>query len=175
MENYDQTFTENLINVVQNKEYGLYQARPKTAFDSVTVEKHNSDESISEYGGIIREFNNDLAVFSTLSSDPSERNRLMTKAEELIKGFRKEYGELTRLSDAVIKEYYDSLNEGYFTVKIKPRRVISKGLIVKCGIVFVIGAALAYVMVIFFSSVSDARKIGRKKKQMKKIKEKGDA
>ncbi len=65
MDNYDQTFTENLINVIQNDQYGLYQARPKTAFDTVVEQKHEADESIAEYGAVIKQYNKELEIYGT--------------------------------------------------------------------------------------------------------------
>lgn len=171
MANYDQTFTENLINVVQNEEYGLYQARPKTAFDTVTVQKHESDESIAEYGSKINEYNRELEIFNSIVREPEEHDRLIAKCEELMTQFKKEYEEISSIACEVVTEYYNDVNENFITAKIRDRGLISKGLIIKTGFVFALGAVFAFVFVVFASSVRDSQKLKRKKKLIKSIKQ----
>ncbi|MBQ8526782.1 MAG: LapA family protein [Clostridia bacterium] len=63
MQNYDQTFTENLINVVRDEAQGLYQARPKTAFDKVVTKNNTAEEFVSEYRESINNLNQELVIF----------------------------------------------------------------------------------------------------------------
>ena len=170
MENYDQTFTENLINVIQNNEYGLYQARPKTAFDSVVAAKHLSDENVAEYGTKIYVFEKELDIYKNVMTTPEEHKRLTGKCEELLSKFRADYDKLTLTAKEVVTEYYNKTNENYLAAKITPRGLVSKAFIIKLGIAFAIGAMFAFVMAIFFSSMADRARVKRKKKLINKIK-----
>ena len=170
MQNYDQTFTENLINVIQNEEYGLYQARPKTAFDTVSRQKHEADESVSEYETKINIFENELDIYANVITTPEEHERLTKKCDNLISTFKTEYSDLTKKSNAVIKEYFNSTNENYITANIKPKSLINKSAFVKTAIAFSLGAGFAFVVVVMVTSISDKRKIKQKQQLIAEIK-----
>lgn len=172
MTNYDQTFTENLINVIQNREYGLYQARPKTAFDTVVNQKHSADESVAEYSAKIARLNNELYTFSTIEQTPEEKSRLIAKCENLMADFEAEYEKLSKDAVLFVDEYYNSVNENYLSSKISTKSVLNKSLILNMGVVFAFGAALAFVAFVILSSVSDSRKLKRKHKLIRSIKNK---
>lgn len=171
MKNYDQTFTENLINVIQNKDYGLYQARPKTAFDTVSRQKYGADEKVAEYGTNINLFSRELLVYQNIVSTPSESKRLNDKCAKLLSDFRDEYDKLTADTIEVITEYFNTTNENYISSKVEKRGLISKGVIIKLGIAFMIGAVLSFVILVFISSMKDKKKLDKKREQIKKIRE----
>lgn len=173
MTNYDHTFTENLINVVQNKEYGLYQARPKTAFDTVVQQKHEAEEAVAEYTAKINEFNTELQRYSSIVQTPEEHSRLTQKCEELMAAFEAEYTELSQLAGEVVTEYYNAVNENYLSAKISKKGLFTEAFLVKMGISFLIGAMLAFVTVVLISSVYDSMRLKRKKRQIKSIKQGG--
>lgn len=168
--NYDQTFTENLINVVQNKEYGLYQARPKTAFDSVVVQKHDADENVARYGSKITKYNNELSIYNTVVQNPEEHNRLIAKCNELTAQFKKEYEDLSAAACEVVEAYYNDRNETFIEAKVSSRKLLSKALIMNMGIVFLFAAALAFVAAVAALSILDTQKLAHKKKLMREIK-----
>lgn len=168
--NYDQTFTENLINVVQNKEYGLYQARPKTAFDSVVVQKHDADENVARYGAKIMKYNNELSIYNTVVQNPEEHNRLIAKCDELTAQFKKEYEELSAAACEVVAAYYNDRNETFIEAKVSSRKLLSKALIMNMGVVFLLAAALTFVVTVAALSILDSQKLAHKKKLMKEIK-----
>lgn len=171
MKNYDQTFTENLINVIQNKDYGLYQARPKTAFDTVSKQKYSADEKVAEYETNINLFSQELMIYQNIQTAPAESKRLNDKCEKLLSDFRSEYDKLTTDTVEVITEYFNATNENYVSSKVEKRGLISKGLIIKLGIVFLVGAVLSFIILVFVSSLKDKKKLDRKREQIKKIRE----
>ncbi len=170
MKNYDQTFTENLINVIQNEAYGLYQARPKTAFDTVSRQKHEANESVSEYGSKISIFQKELGIYQNVITTPAEHARLLAKCDSLIEAFKNDYLSLTTVSNKVVEEYYHSVNEGYLTAKITSKGLLSKNLIVRMGISFCLGMALAFVLTVIALSFGDRVKVNKRKKLISSIK-----
>lgn len=171
MINYDQTFTENLINVVQNEKYGLYQARPKTAFDTVVVNKHDADENIAQYTNKITKYNDELYNYTNVVQTPEEHTRLAAKCEKLMASLRNDYAELTELTREIVDECYITENESYLSAKVKHRKLLSKSLAVKLIIVFMLGAVLAFVCFVFLSTVRSGRKIKKKKELIDLIKQ----
>lgn len=169
--NYDQTFTENLINVVQNEEYGLYQARPKTAFDTVVVQKHDADENIADYDSKIKQYNDELYIYNTVFLEPEEHDRLVNKCNGLMEQFKKDYESLSDTACQVVTAYYNDRNETFIKAKVTSRRLLSKGLIINIGAVFSIAAILAFICAVAIQSIHDSRSLNRKMKQMKEIKE----
>lgn len=170
MTNYDHTFTENLINVIQNEEYGLYQARPKTAFDTVVKQKHEAEENLADYGAKINEFREDLARYENVEKTKDENARLTKKCETLIKDFEDAYIKLSKTACEVVTEYHNEVNEEYITSKVTKKNVLSKTLLIKMGIVFLLGAVMTFVVAVLVTSVKDSAKINRKKKQIIEIK-----
>ncbi len=175
MANYDQTFTENLINVVQNEQYGLYQARPKTAFDTVVNQKHDADESAAEYRAEISQCSQELAVYNTVVQTPEEHGRLISKSDHLMEAFRQEYESLSAVARDVVTSYYNAVNENYVTAKISSRELLSNSLILKMGTAFVFGAAAAFVLVVFAWSFLDRRKLKRRKQLFRAIQQTEEA
>lgn len=171
MTNYDHTFTENLINVIQNKEYGLYQARPKTAFDTVVSQKHEAEENLADYGAKLNELREDLARYESVKNTMEENERLTKKCETLIKDFEDTYVELSNVACEVVTEYHNDVNQGYITSKVKKKNILSKTLLIKMAIVFMLGAVMAFVVAVLITSAKDSAKINRKKKQIIEIKQ----
>lgn len=170
MTNYDQTFTENLINVVQNDAYGLYQARPKTAFDTVVVQKHEADEGIVEYGAKISQYQNELDIYNTIEQTPEEHDRLINKCNKLMAQFKEDYQTLSENACKVVTAYFNDKNENFIVAKVATRKVLSRSLIMNTGIVFLLAAISAFAVAVAMTSVSDSKKLNRKRKLMKEIK-----
>lgn len=168
--NYDQTFTENLINVVQNNEYGLYQARPKTAFDTVVIQKHDADENMVEYNSKVKSYKDELNIYNTVVKTQEEHDRLITKCNELMTKFKAEYEKLSKSACQVVTAYFNDKNENFIEAKVTSRSILSKSLIVNMGVVFVIAAIFAFVVMVAVLSAADSNKLKRKRKQMKEIK-----
>ena len=170
MTNYDHTFTENLINVVRDNTQGLYQARPKTSFDTVVAQKNESQEAVAEYKEALNVLDRELIRLSNATTVPEEYARLEEKCEKLLDSFVDEYNELTIVAREIIAEYLDDTNGEFILAKIKKKGLISLGLLIDLGIAFVVGALLLFVLGIMGSMLSDAAALRRKLKQMAQIK-----
>lgn len=173
MENYDHTFTENLINVVRDETQGLYQARPKTAFDTVVTQKHEAEEFSAEYAMELDLLNNELARYSSVEQSGEEYERLCARCDEYLAGLRTEYQELADSAISVVEEYYNETNRGYLTADITERELFTSGLVVNAGIMFALGAVIAFIVAIAFSVVRDGVVLRRKKKLLESIKQSG--
>ena len=138
--------------------------------NSRTFALNSSNESVSEYSSKISIFSKELDIYDDVVMTPEEHERLIVKSDGLIDAFEKEYDELSTLANEVVEEYYNKVNEEFISTKITPKGLISKNLIVKMGIAFLLGVALAFVIAVFVISYEDRRKINDKKKLIESIK-----
>lgn len=167
--NYDHTFTENLINVVRDDKQGLYQARPKTAFDQVVDKKNAETELVAEYQTDIEFLNEDLTRFASVKSQADENKRLSAKADLLLKELQKEYNELTSIAKEVVSEYLNETNKHYITASVEKDSIFSTRLLIKMGIMFLVGAVFVFVFSVWLSLLADGRELRRKKKMLEEI------
>lgn len=170
MANYDQVFTENLIVPVRDDDYGLYQARPKTAFDKVAKMKHEDEEEAANYAGRLSVFWDDLGKYYAEQEQNEEHDRLAAKCDELIAAFESKYAALTSTASDVIKEYFNDANDKYITAKIEKRNIFNKSMVVKFFIVFAVAAAAAFIASTLIREMIDASEMRKKKKLLKEIK-----
>ncbi len=171
VKNYDHTFTENLINVVRDDKQGLYQARPKTAFDTVVTQNNEELESVAHFKTEIAILNEDLEKFSSIDRSNEEKQRLIKKADDLFAGLDKEYTELTAVSADIVEEYLNFSNKNYISATVEKDSIFSKRLFVKLLVVFFIGALIVFIMSIGASVIRDNRDIKKKKKMLEDIRE----
>lgn len=170
MENYDHTFTENLIVVIESDNYGLYQARPKTAFDTVAAQKYESDENYADYDARLLQLNNELTGFALNNATPAEKSRMLAKSDALIGDFERKYRELSDFAVEIVEEYYKEVNKKYLDYYITGNGLISKELFIKEGVVFALGMTIMFVVMVLFKTLNDARKLRKRKRMIRKIK-----
>ncbi len=168
-EAYDHTFTENLIVVAYNRDDGLYQARPKTAFDTVVDRKHEAVENVANYDTTITVLTNELNNYSTAVADDAEYSRLMEKCGELISAFEEDYKEITSVSKDVVEEFSNRLNKSYLKYDVKESHIVSRGFIVKTGIAFCLGIMAMFMLYVVLSLYGDRKKMKAKEKMLRKI------
>lgn len=110
---YDHTFSENIIIVSVNEENGLYQARPKTAYDTVTQQALDAGVAASTAGNIA---DNNKLLIDEYSASMGNGQDVMAKlkiADGMVEEIIAEYDRLTELSTATITEYLNKLNSSY--------------------------------------------------------------
>ncbi len=169
MDNYDHTFTENLINVVRDETQGLYQARPKTAFDTIVEQKHDADEMTAEYGAEIELLNQEISHYGSVAQSGEEYERLCARCEEYLDELKTEYEDLADRAISVVEEYYNKTNENYITADVTEREVFSTDLIVGAGGAFLLGAVVMFIICIAISVIQDRVMLRRKKKLLASI------
>lgn len=163
--NYDHTFTENLIVVSANEENGLYQARPKTAYDTVVQQLLAAEGDAAEYNVAIRQDNDDLYEYSLVATTTDEYARLCGKAETLLSEFDKEYNELIQTASVTIDDYINHRNNDIFSADISHVSLVNTSLLIKLAVVFVLGAAAALVFYII-TGASSLRRIEKHRKDV---------
>ncbi len=168
-DSYDHTFTENLIVVTIHEQNGLYQARPKTAFDTVVGNKHEATKSVEEYEAKINVLRNQLSGFSTNVVSDSEYNRLCEKCETLLKELESEYTAVSEIAKIVVKEYGNSINKAYVKFNITDKNLFSSSFFVNTGLTFAIGAAIAFILCVGISVIVDNMKMRKKDKMLYNI------
>lgn len=171
MDNYDHTFTENLINVVRDETQGLYQARPKTAFDTIVEQKHYAGEQTAEYGAEINLLNQEISRYGGVAGSGEEYARLCARCEEYLDGLKLEYDDLADKAVSVVEEYYNKTNENYITADVTEREIVSTDLIVEAGGAFCFGAVILFIICIVISVIQDSVVLRRKKRLLANMKQ----
>lgn len=166
---YDHTFTENLIVVAYDDADGLYQARPKTAFDTVVEQYHDSKNAAVEEKVKIQELEADKANYSAITALSEEYLRLCAKCEELQAEFEQEYLTLGEKAKAVVSEYLSDSNEGYLKSKVSKKELFPQDFLLKLGISFVLGAMLIFIAHTGWLILKDRQKLRKKTKILRKI------
>ena len=170
MDNYDHTFTENLINVVRDENQGLYQARPKTAFDTIVEQKHDADEMTAQYSSDIILLNQEIWRAQSMSQSTEEYTRLSALCDGYLSELKTEYDALTDKAVSVVEEYYNDINEGYMTASVTHREIFDLDLFVGSGLAFALGAVMAFIICIAYNVIQDNVMLRRKKKLLESIK-----
>ena len=171
IDNYDHTFTENLINVVLDENNALYQARPKTAFDTVTEQKHNADEQVAEYSAEIASINQELTSYGSVSQSSTVYKRLCENCDAYLENLSQEYQALVDKAVEVVGAYYDKVNGGYLRGEVTQRQLLTKDLVMEAGVAFAMGAVITFIVWGFFGILQDKVVLRQKKKLLARIKQ----
>ena len=161
---YDHTFTENLIVVATDNNNGLYQARPKTIFDTIAEQYHTSKNAAVECGVKINKLHSDKANYSAAASETEEYKRLNVKCSEMLEKFSNDYNELCAVAEDTVRDYYMADNESYLIFKIKPQSKIPMRFLLKFMISFVLGMAVMFIVYITLTSMRTRRRLKKKRR-----------
>lgn len=168
---YDHTFTENLIIVATSDDTGLYQARPKTAFDTVIDQYNDSVNESIEYKASINELNDQIRLFSTVQRQTAEYARLEEKCIELLNSFKQDYLALSAVATDTVGEYLSHMNEAYITYKVDESSSLNTALLAKACIVMILVAVCVFVFYVGSTMISDRRKLNKKRRILKRLRQ----
>lgn len=144
MEEYDHTFTENIIIVSENEENGLYQARPKTGYDTVTQRTLTASTNAVTLSENIDELNLKVSQYTeAAAADPAEYARMCSVANQMVDEFDQKYEELFEKSNATINEYLQYVNGNYIETSARHTSLVNMNMIIKTIIFFAVGFAFA--------------------------------
>lgn len=150
MDAYDHTYEENIIITGQNEEVGLYQAKPKTAYDTITkraldvgVSAQAVLQDMQENERLINEYTN------TFMSEDAQK-RLANAADIIVAEIENESNRLVELADATVSDYLDSRCSDYMRFSESGKSYLSLNLIIKTVMVFIFGifAAIIYIFLV---------------------------
>ncbi len=161
---YDHTFTENLIVVALDDDDGLYQARPKTAFDKVVDQKHNAMEDKADYQSKINELNRRIVQYDSTTHNGEEYARLCEKGNELLNTFDTDYKALSAGAAEIVSEYYDSSNNGFMHYRIEKRQIFDMDYAKRVFVMFVTGCIGAFILCVLFNSYQEYAKAKKKRR-----------
>lgn len=167
MENYDQTFTENLIVVSTSNQVGLYQARPKTVFDAVVDSYNAAVENTVATQVQIDDLNRQIDLYEGVAGVSSaDVDRLVEKCEQMIAAVEQEYSELNQISADTLEDYLTDINEEYISYKVKKTDVFSMELLTGAALTGLVAAVLVVVLYAVAAAVSDLIKVCVRKRKL---------
>lgn len=166
---YDHTFTENLIIVATSEDYGLYQARPKTVFDTVVNQYNDALISSIEYAASIKDMKDDLALYQSADEDSADYRRMDRKCRELIEAYEADYAALCATAQMTVEQYLEYHNNDYMDAFVKESHVFGLGFLIKAGAMFAVGGLVVIMGSVILSPLRDALSIERRRRQMRRI------
>lgn len=138
MNEYDHSYVENIVITGQNEEVGLYQARPKTAYDTIT--KRALDVGVSAQAVLkdIEENNRLINEYANTVMSPESQTRLSNVADRLVLEIEQESERLVALADETIADYLDSRCSDYVRFTYAGKSYFSVNLLLKMAIILLL-------------------------------------
>lgn len=169
MNSYDHTFSENLIVVSTSNQAGLYQARPKTAFDSVVNQFNNAVNNAIEAEAKLNTIAREVELFTSVSRQTMSYTRLISKCEELLDKFISDYTELSQTAIETMNDYLAQSNEEYISYKVVTQKLFTRDLLTKSAFIAAAVAVLVFILAVVGVAVSDFSRMRRKKRMLKRM------
>lgn len=145
---YDHTFSENIVVVSVNEENGLYQARPKTAYDTVTQQSLDAGVAATTAGNTA---NNNAQLIEQYTASMGEDQNVEAKqdtAAKMMEQIQREYERLSQLSIATITDYVNITNNNYMETAPVEEEGLQTGELIKAGIGVVLVLALVVSLIL---------------------------
>ena len=164
MRDYDHTFEENIVIAGIDENIGLYQARPKTAYDTVTKRALEAGVLAGSY---LKDIENNQWKISEYQNgpDPAERERLFNQADSLVKAIKEESQKLFESANITVDDYLRTKSNDYVRLTVSEKNYVSLRLFVNAGIIFVASMFLIdlYYFLTSRRKVENTKKINGKK------------
>lgn len=174
MDQYDHTFEENIVITGIDDEMGLYQARPKTAYDTVT--KRALDKGVEAQNILkdIEENNRLIEIYQSSNLTNEERQRLSAVADSMIAEIRDLNGELVEKANMTVEDFLQEKSSDYIRGKNSGRNYLSVHVLIRCVMMFCLGMVLALILALAKDFYSRSRQAYRRaraenKKQKKQL------
>lgn len=169
MDRYDHTFTENLLIVATSEVTGLYQARPKTVFDTVADQYNDANDLSIQYASDLRDMQEDLTVYQGIEENSAEYRRIVARCETLIDDYEADYRSLCETARATLADYLAVHNNGYLSYKVETDPLFSLSFVFRIAAVFVVGALVVVMLHIMLTPLNDRRELSRRRRKMQRI------
>lgn len=166
---YDHTFTENLIVVATSEDYGLYQARPKTVFDTVVNQYNDALIYSIELNASIQDKKKDLLLYRQAVESAEDYKRMNTKCLDLIEVYESDYSELCEMAYETVKEFLDTQNNAYMDSMVKGKKILSLSLMIKAGIMFAVGGMVVVMSSLVAAPIVNMMSIRNRRRMIKSI------
>ena len=168
MNAYDHTFTENLLIVATSDDTGLYQARPKTVFDTVVDQYNDANNRSIEYASELRDMQEDLAIYQQIDEASAEYQRIVARCNELIAAYEADYQSLCEMARSTLADYLVFRNNDYLDYKVQTDRLFTPVFVLRIAVVFVVGALVVVMLRVVLTPLSDLRELKRRRREMQR-------
>ncbi len=167
---YDHTFEENIVITGMNDEIGLYQARPKTAYDTITKRALNYGVKATSILKDIEENNRIINIYSTTMLDPAESERLHNVINSMISEIDASCAVLTENANKTVEDFLNEKSNDYLRRSVSKKNYLSLNTIVMCAAIFIIVAIAAVVVCFCYDILSSQYKIIMQMREEKRTK-----
>ena len=143
MRQYDHTFDANIVIVGVNEELGLYQSRPRTAFDQVTKRSLEAGKNAKNTLNDILEYERLINEYSNVEIDEEERTRLISITESMFEDLTRIYNSLVEQANKTVDDYLlykcsNFINSASIPKNYTNTYVMAKSIMVFCSVAFIL-------------------------------------
>lgn len=171
---YDHTFTENLIIVSTSDDYGLYQARPKTVFDTVVDQFNDALISSIEYSTQIKDKQSELLMYQKADEHSAEIQRMDAKCRALMAAYEEDQRALCEIARVTVEQFLSDYNNGYLSYEVSRKPVLRPGLLMKAAFIFAMGALVIVMLTVIAAPLRDILAISMRRRRMRRIHKRAD-
>lgn len=147
---------------------GLYQARPKTVFDTVVDQYNDANNRSIEYASSLRDMQEDLAIYQQIDEASAEYQRLVERCDQLIAAYEADYQALCETAQATLADYLAFRNNGYLNYKVEPNQLFSTGFLLRIALVCLTGALVVVMLRVVFAPLGDRRELRRRRRELQR-------
>lgn len=159
MNAYDHTFEENIVITGMNDEIGLYQARPKTAYDTITKRALNYGVKATSLLKDIEENNRLIEVYSSTVIDPAEKTRLHDVIEDMISEIAASCETLTDNANKTVEDFLNEKSSDYLRRSISDKTYLSVPILISCVGTMILTAIIAVLCCFGYDVISKQYRI----------------
>ena len=167
MSEYDHTFEENIVITMIGEEKGLYQARPKTDYDTISQRALDQSVAAEEVNIAINDRNQKIAEYTNTEHSPEERERLVGIADDMIESMQASAAELIEKADASVDDYLREKSSDYITGNINDKNYFAPATLIGTFAVLIAAAAVTSVVLLIYSKVKYRMSVNMAKKRGK--------
>lgn len=160
---YDHTFEENIVITGIDEKIGLYQARPKTAYDTITQRTLKFEVSAKNLQTDIAENQRAIQEYTNTDLSPEERARLMGIADSMIEEINQRLSELIQKANATVEDFLKSKSSDYISSTPMKKAYLSFAVLIRCGMMFFLGALFSLIAVALYELLRDQYNILKKR------------
>lgn len=153
MSTYDHTFEENIVITGMNDDIGLYQARPKTAYDTITKRALKFGVNASDLLKQIQENERLINLYSYSDVSPEEAQRMHGVIDSMTKDIETAFNQLTDDADKTVQDFLSEKSSEYLRKKGSSKVYLSIYILMQCGVAFALAAAAAMAGCLIYDQV----------------------
>jgi hypothetical protein len=165
MDIYDHTFTKQIVIVGANKEDGLYQALPKTGYDTVTQQALAARVEAASYQEQIGKLTAESQEYTAAYQNKPKYLAGIRTLNAMVEDISSQYDDLLNKTLNTIADYSREYNSNYIHTIGVGNSLIGINDLIKTALVFVFFSSFSVIMIYLIKISKKAAEVNKKAKE----------